>query len=74
MKQKMYIGPTIPGVVVKNRIFKDKLPKKVQELAEKDVSFSRLLVPMDDLIVARAELKDKNSVLAVSYEKVKKYQ
>lgn len=74
MKQKMYIGPTIPGVVVKNRIFKDKLPEKVQELAEKDISFSRLLVPMDDLIMARAELKDKSSVLAVSYEKVKKYQ
>ena len=72
MTQKMYIGPTVPGVVEKNRIFTDKLPEQVQKLKEENISFSRLIVPVDQLIAARTELHTKGSVLAVCYSKVEK--
>lgn len=72
MTQKMYIGPTIPGVVTQNRIFKDVLPERVQKRCEEDVFFKRLIVPVDNLLAARMELQDKSSVLAVSFNRVEK--
>lgn len=72
MIPRMYIGPTIPGVVEKNRIFSGALPEQVQKRKEENISFSRLIVPMDQLIAARTELDTKGSVLAVCYSKVKK--
>ena len=31
MMQKIYIGPTIPGVVTNGTIFKDKLPEHIEK-------------------------------------------
>lgn len=70
MKQTIYLGPTVPGVARENVIFKDKLPKQVEERAKGDKAFAHLLVPMEKAIDARSELKVKGSVMAVSYEKV----
>lgn len=68
---RMYIGPTLPGVVEKNRIFKDQLPEKVENLVKESKNFARLLIPIEDVIKARQDLQDKNSVIAVSYQKIK---
>ena len=46
MTQKMYLGPTVPGLVKENVIYKDELPEAVKKRAETDKSFARLLVPM----------------------------
>ena len=71
-KQVMYVGPTIPGLVEKNRIYLGELPEKIQKRVESDRSFARLFVPVDDLVAARQMLTDKTSVLSVSYRKVLK--
>lgn len=68
--QQMYIGPTVPGVVTKNRIYIGKLPDNVEDRKSKDPYFSNLFIPVDQLVTARQNLQDKNSVLAVSYLKV----
>lgn len=68
--QQMYIGPTVPGVVTKNRIYIGNLPDKVEERKSKDPYFSNLFIPVDQLVTARQNLQDKNSVLAVSCLKV----
>ena len=68
--QQMYIGPTVPGVVTQNRIYIGKLPDKVEDRKSKDPYFSNLFIPVDQLVTARQNLQDKNSVLAVSYFKV----
>lgn len=68
--QQMYVGPTIPGVVTKNRIYIGNLPAKVEDRKNKDPYFANLLIPVDQLVTARQKLQDKNSVLAVSYLKV----
>ena len=71
MKNRIYIGPDISGTVQTNRIFRDKLPDKVEALAEENTSFARLIVPVDELVAARQNLLKQGSVLAVSYEKAK---
>ncbi len=70
MTQKIYIGPSIPGVIEQNRILREILPEKVQERAREDKAFERLLVSPDELIAARSQLDEKGSVLAVSFLKV----
>lgn len=72
MMQRMYIGPTVPGVATKNRIYIGKLPDQVEDRKKTDPYFANLLVQVDDLVTARQNLQDKNSVLAVSYLKVLK--
>ena len=44
MKQVMYFGPTIPGLIKQNTVFKDEIPERIAKRAEEDKSFSRLLV------------------------------
>ena len=70
MEQIMYIGPTIPGVVERNRIFRGKLPDEVEKRAKEDRYFKNLLIPVDKLITARQELSKKGSVMAVSFLKI----
>lgn len=70
MTQKMYLGPTVPGLVKANTIFKDELPERVKKHAEEDKNFARLLVPMDNAMEARKELEVQGSVLAVAYTEI----
>lgn len=70
--QKMYIGPTIPGLVKKDAIFKEELPEKVEKRAAEDKNFARLLVPMEKVMDAKNQLATKGSVVAVSYDNVEK--
>lgn len=70
MKQTMYIGPTVHGLVKKDVIFKDKVPEAVVERAKADKNFARLLVPMEEAILAKRELLEDGSVRRVSYQRV----
>lgn len=72
MKQVMYLGPTMPGVVQENAVFKDGLPKAVSEMADSDKNFSRLLVPVGKVMEAKKQLKMEGSVLLVAYKNVGK--
>lgn len=53
MTQKIYIGPTIPGVVTNGTIFKDKLPKHVEEKATENKNIARLIIPVSDVLEAK---------------------
>lgn len=72
MKQKMYIGPTVPGLIRENVIFRDELPKAVSDRMGKDKCFERLIIPMDDVMDAEKQMEQEGSVLSVAYETVKK--
>ncbi len=67
----MYVGPTIPGMVVKNRTYIG-IPGKAQEKMKEDLYFANLFVKTSDLLKARQSLQDANSVLSVSYQQVLK--
>ncbi len=72
MKQVMYIGPAIPGLVKKDTVFKDGLPGKIERAAENNKSFARLFVPVGKVFDAKKQLGTEGSVLAVSYVNVEK--
>lgn len=71
MKQVIYLGPSIDGVVEKNKIFnynpKDviKKAKEVNPLAE------HLFVSMDQIVKKKKELNTKGSLLNIAYESLK---
>ena len=72
MKQVMYIGPAIPGLVKKDTVFKDGLPGRIETAAKNNKSFARLFVPVGKVFDAKKQLGTEGSVLAVSYVNVEK--
>ena len=70
MKQMIYVGPTVPGVAERNRIYRGDVPKEIGKMAGKNPYFANLLVPTTQLKTARQDLETKGSVLDVSYRKI----
>lgn len=73
-KQVVYIGPTLPGIAEKNRIYLGRLPTQAREMARQNLYFKRLFVPVSRLIEARKELASRGSVLAVAYARIQEYK
>ncbi len=72
MKQRMYLGPTVPGVAKENQIYKGDLPDKAAERVKNDKHFARLFIPMDKVMEARQKMQAEGSVLSIAYENVEK--
>ena len=71
MKQVMYIGPDIKGIVKKNEIF-TYFPMAVVEQVERIYSPAReLFVSMDDIVSKRNERDRAGSALNLIYKIVK---
>lgn len=72
MKQIVYIGPTIRGLVKKNQIFTYK-PEAVMEQVKRVSMYTEyLFVRMDDIVSRRNELREQGSLLNISYKIVEK--
>lgn len=74
MIQRMYIGPTVAGVVKNAAIFMGELPDKLVKLTEELPCVKNLIVPIDGLTVARQALSEQGSVEKVSYEQILNYK
>lgn len=72
MTQKMYLGPTVPGLIKENVIYKEELPEAVEKRVKSDKNFARLLIPMEKVPEARKQLETEGSVLSVAYRNVEK--
>ena len=68
MMQKIYIGPTIPGVVTNGTIFKDKLPEHIEKKAEENKNIARLIIPIGDVLEAKKRLNIEGSVEYAAYK------
>ena len=72
LKQIVYIGPAIKGVVKKNQIFTYR-PERIMEEAKKvSVYTEYLFVQMDDIVSKRDELRQTGTLLNISYKNVEK--
>lgn len=72
MKQIIYIGPDIRGVVRKNQIFTYN-PKGVIERATAVYAQANIFfVPMDVIREKKSELRRQGSFLNITYQKMKK--
>ena len=73
MSQKMYIGPSIPGVVKKGTVFIGDLPEELEGIADKVPCIKNLVVSVEAATESRRAAKEPGSVENVSYLRVDKY-
>ena len=74
MKQCMYIGPSISGVIKTSTIFIGELPARLNKLIEELPCVRNLIVPIDRLTRAKQALSEQGSVENVSYHQVLDYK
>ena len=65
----VYIGPTIRGRLMTGTIYRDGLPEAEAAFVTEHPVLRRLVVPIEDLAAARAEIRHPGAALAVLYEK-----
>ncbi len=73
MTQRMYMGPSIPGVVKRNTVFIGELPKELTAAAEKLPEINNLVIPVEKITDAKKALSEQGSVENVSCNKILKY-
>jgi archaellum component FlaF (FlaF/FlaG flagellin family) len=70
---KMYLGPTIVGVVRHSTVFKDGvLPKRVKDCVAQLPMMEKLFVPLEEISAAVKELNKEKSVLGTVYAQIAK--
>lgn len=72
MTNKIYIGPSIRGVVKYGTVFSGGLPAKVKKLAEEKPIINNLIIPVSELADAKKLSNEEGSAIAVAYDRVSK--
>ncbi len=72
MKQVMYLGPDIKGIVRKNQIFAYYPENVIEQACEVSPLAKYLFVQMDNIVYSRNELRREGSFLNLSYKKLEK--
>lgn len=72
MKQVIYLGPDIKGIVRKNQIFTYWPENVIEQACEINILAKYLFVPMKNVVQSRNELRRQDSFLYLAYQKVKK--
>lgn len=72
MKQVMYIGPDIRGIVRKNQIFTYQPEEIIEQAAAIYGPAKYLFVPMDDIVKKKEELRRQGSFLNTVYRQLEK--
>jgi len=66
----VYIGPNIPGVAKQGTVYNNGLPGALMEKAKEIPAINALIVPVEGLARANAELARGGSALSIIYNKV----
>lgn len=72
MKQVMYIGPDIRGIVRKNQIFTYEPKEVIEKAAAINASARLFFVPMDEIVESKNELRRQGSFLNITYKNFEK--
>lgn len=70
MTNKMYIGPSIRGVVKHGAAFSGGLPARVKKLADAKPVINNLIVPVSDLADAIKRSNEEGTAVAVAYDRI----
>lgn len=68
--QAVYVGPTIPGVVKANTIFRNGLPAALLQRMEQDAAVKSLVIPLEDWPRVRQELAAQRGTISRLYRMV----
>lgn len=63
---RMYVGPTVPGIGIQNRVYTE-IPKEAQEQAEKTPEIALLFVPVKDYPMANRMLRESAGYIYDAY-------
>lgn len=72
-EQVVYIGPTIPGIIVANTILSNGITKELADAKNEVPAIGTLIVPIRKLAYARKRLELRDTPESICYEKVLKY-
>ncbi len=72
-EQRMYIGPSIPGIVKYGTVFIGDLPEELTKKAAEVGSINNLVIPIDEITTAKKALSEPGSVENVSFGRVENY-
>lgn len=67
----VYIGPSIPNIAKQGTVFNNGLPEALTEKAKEIPAINTLIVPVERLAQANAELAKEGSALNILFSKVK---
>lgn len=71
MIQVIYLGPSIDGVVEKNKIFKYNPKDVIEKAKEVNPLAEHLFVSMDKIVEKKKELNKKGSLISMAYKSLK---
>jgi len=71
IRQTIYIGPSIRGVMTGTVFTGTDLPKHLETAIEQQPVLKELIVPVSQLTAARKQLQDSNSAMSKYFLKVK---
>lgn len=74
MKQIMYLGPNLKGIVRHNQIFTYHPGEVIAQACEISPLAKHLFVNMDDIVTSKNELRKQGSFLNLTYQKVRKQE
>lgn len=63
---RMYVGPTVPGIGIQNRVYTE-IPKEAQEQAEETPEIALLFVPVKDYPMANRMLRESAGYIYDAY-------
>lgn len=69
MENYMYLGPDIPGVVLRNQIFTYKPDAIIEEARGKCELAKYLFVPMTNIVKAKNDLREQGSIINAAFIK-----
>ena len=70
MINKMYIGPSVRGVVKHGTTFSGGLPARLEKLEAEKPIIKSLIVPVSDIAKAIADSNTEGTVEAVAYDRI----
>ncbi|MBM7592256.1 hypothetical protein [Brevibacillus fulvus] len=67
--QLIYIGPTLPGgFLAQHTVFRDGIPKHLDGIRNTYPQVDTLIVPIEQLLEAQAELQHKGTAIQQAYQ------
>lgn len=70
MINKMYIGPTIRGIVKHGSVFSGGVPPKLELLSKEKPIMKNMLIPISEVANAFKLLREEGTALSISYERI----
>lgn len=67
----IYIGPTIPNIVIQNAIFSYRPERAIREVAEIEPLARYLFIDMSEIVEKKKELEKDGSLLNVAIQKLR---